>query len=414
MLPILSVTGTKGKTSVVRALDHVLMPTVDYLLRVDTEGAWVNGQHELTHDDSKLIWGLAPANAPGRFITLLAKKAGKRCAVLEANLFCSKACGLGYSTHKVGVFTNVFEDHKGADTTLQTKEDIASAKSFIFSRIGNEGYAVYNADDSLITAQLKRLPSKKLVTKIACSLNEVKTGDINLYVNEAGEIVCNGSKTKYDLGQVADYKMYKPGFEPSAYNVLLVIGALIGYFDDKVPEAVIDSLKAYEPTEESGRLVTFKTEDGRYVIFDFAHEKESLKEITKLAKHLSPKGKIIGVLRLSPTRTDDLVTETAKAIANDFDTFVIYDKIDGKTRLPSDKHNPFRQEKVGYVSKLFADMLKAETKSDVFHIIEEEAALKKAASLARPEDVIIYVQGNNPKISLQLLYKTFNNKLQRI
>lgn len=412
MIPIISVTGTKGKTSTVRALDYVLQSTADNLLRVDTDGAWLNGKQQFTHNDSKEIWGLAPASAPGRFITLLAKKPNA-LAILETSLFCSKACGLGYSNHKVGVFTNVFEDHKGADNSLQTKEDIAVAKSFIFSKISNNGYAVYNADNLLVVSQLNRVPRKKTVTTIACSLTKSKTeADITLSVDKDNNILVD-DLSNMKLGKITDYKMYVSGFSPSAYNILFVIGALIGYFDKSVPSKVITTLKNYQPTEENGRLVTYKTKDKYFIIFDYAHEKQSMIEVAKLAKRISPTGRVIGVLRLSPTRTDDLIKETAHSIVNCYDTFVIYDKIDGKTRKPNKKLNPFKPEVVGKISKIFVDALKNSGAKNVFMEIEENRALKKAASLATTGDVIIYVQGNDSETSLKYLRETFNN-LQRI
>ena len=418
MIPIISTTGTKGKTSVIRAIHAVISADSGTFLRVDTEGAWIDGKLLISHDDSKALWGLAPANSPGRFITLLADKPGNRVAVLENNLFSSKACGLGYSTHSVGVFTNVFEDHMGADSSLQSSEDIAKAKSFIFSRVRDQGYVVFNADDDLVKGQLHQLPQKKTIHTVGCSVaqdGDQIEAEYKLFLDSDSHVILSGPAGKNrGLGSINEFAMYVPGFMPSAHNVLFVIGAVLGHYQGVIDEDVLTRIKQYRPSDVDGRLAIFSTEKGVRIIFDYAHEKQSLKAISELARTYSPNGKVIGVVRLSPTRTDELIVDTAKAIAQDFDTFIVYDKIDGVTRTPDDQLNPFKLEKVGYTAEVFTDALNKAGASKVIKELVEHNAINLAAQLAKPGDTVVYIQGNSAEQSLTLLKKNFGNSVERI
>lgn len=406
-VPIISVTGTKGKTSVLRALSAVLSPYIDHILRVDTEGAWLDGELKLSHTDSKRLWGLAPGNAPGRFITYLAGLKGSAIALLEANVFSSKACGLGYSHHLVGVFTNVYSDHIGADYKLDSEQSIAAAKSFIFSRISKNGYAVYNADDELVLSQVNKISKKKNITKISCSLKGVPSddADIKIYL-ESDNVLIEEPSASYKVGPLDSFAAYVPGFEPSIMNIMLTIGALRGYIGQKLDGKIINSLQAYRPNEEDARLIIFNTPQRVKVILDFAHEEESLKAVAKLARQLSKQGRVIGILRLSPTKDAEAIERVAEKIYGSFDRFIVYDKIDGSHRKPDNSLDPFREEKTGYISKLFADSLN-EKGANVQRIIDEAGAIARARAIAEANDVIVHIYGNDPKYSLGLLRKNF-------
>lgn len=412
---IISVTGTKGKTSIVRALDAVLAPYVQKRLRVDTEGAWLNGRRKFTHQDSKRIWGLAPANAPGRFLSLLASKPQSHAAILETNLFCSGPCGLGYNAHNVGIFSNVYAEHLGSVSRLKNVQDIAKAKSFIFSRIDKNGYAVFNADDTHVVSMLGMIPKRKGIRKIACSVSgPVKKipSEMQLFIEKDEIILLSGTKRR-SLGRLDSYKTFLPGFPPSPINILLILGGLIGYFDGKIKPEAIKRLQSYQPEPDEGRMVVFKARTGTRVVFDFAHESESLLAVAKLARSLSPHGRVIGVLRLSPSKTDGLIKQIAAEIASSYDHFVVYDKVDGTSRRPDESLNPFRQEKVGYVSKLFAEALREIGDRPVERIINEEKALKRAISIAKKDDIIVFILGNDAKNSLEILRRSFNGRLRR-
>ena len=56
-VPIISVTGTKGKTTTVAVIADVLQSLGKNVLKVDTTGHFLNGERRSTLDDSKIPGG---------------------------------------------------------------------------------------------------------------------------------------------------------------------------------------------------------------------------------------------------------------------------------------------------------------------------------------------------------------------
>lgn len=112
------VTGTKGKTSVVSLINHLLGRNYQKLL-VSSEGVFLNSRKIATYQDSLVNFGFSPNVRPGRYVicNLFRKTTSdlndqRKIAILEASLGCAKR-GTGVEDytkdglHDVGVFTNV-------------------------------------------------------------------------------------------------------------------------------------------------------------------------------------------------------------------------------------------------------------------------------------------------------------------
>src|SRR5665811_1639645 len=98
-IPIISVTGTKGKTTTVFVIDDILRKLGYNVVKVDTTGHFVNGKRKSTLDDSKRVWHLVPSVCPGRYLWEFfshPELCEKGVAVLECSLGSSATSGLGY------------------------------------------------------------------------------------------------------------------------------------------------------------------------------------------------------------------------------------------------------------------------------------------------------------------------------
>lgn len=399
--PRISVTGTKGKTTVIRLLEAAYAGIFDDILRVDTSGAYLNGACMVDENESRNKWGLTTTNAPGRFLGLI--KQPSNLSLLECTVY-NAITGLAYKTHDVGIFTNVFEDHIGSTTLLKSKQDIANYKSFIFSHIKDGGMAIYNADDTLVVEQLDKISSDKTNSIGVSLINElpnscvVKNGSLKI-IDDHGKEIFTCSTT--------EFPWLIDDFAPLRYSLGFVVATLYATLDEHDFIKAIDNLRLYKFDENGGRMVVAQIINGPKVILDFAHEKYSLVEVAKLGHHLAGKsGRVIGVLRLAPSRTDELITDTAKHIAEWYDEYVIYDKVDGHYRKPgSVKGVKGKNEAVGKVAELFSSALSTELGSaaSVYKIIREDEAISKAISLSLDSDVIIYIANDDSARSLKFL-----------
>lgn len=416
---IISVTGTKGKTTVVNVLAQILQKLGKNTLQVDTTGCFVNGSRTVTSDESMQVWRLMPTVCPGRFLWEFHANPELQqngVAVLECSIGCSRAPGLGYYMHKVGVFLNVYEDHLGASKRLQNRQDIAEAKSFIFENIKRNGYAVFNAEDSYVCSQLYKISPNFAVQLIPCG-TDFKEFDLETHLKNSGVAITlkgadvvlrslEGDRVLFSLAAIP--WAFKGAFKPSVDNLLHIAGALWGYFDGNLPEGFREAVESVRLDPYGGRLTLLRSKSGTTILADYAHEKVSLREVAKLAHTLIDKdSRVIGVVRLAHDRTDQQLAETGHIIAENYDELVVYDKIDGFWR----KENPIRAltwpQIEGRTSQVLTDAIR-EKNPNVTRIVREDEALEYAAKLAKPNDIVVAIVNDDIERSIAFIREKFD------
>lgn len=410
---IYTVTGTKGKTTVVTVLAKVLreMSQKD-VLHVTTLGHYINGEQKSTLKDSLSTWGLVTSVSPGRYLYECTNFEPGTSAVLEASLGSSSLAGLGYGRHQVGIFLNVFKDHIGNSKRINSQNDILKAKQFIFTRVKKGGWVAYNTDDKRIVSALPIVPS--YVNKISFGLTPKTKESFHVYLK--GDIVTflspAGEQSLLDIKDIS--WTFDGTYKPSVYNLLAVIAGVIAGAAGQVPQKMVEVLKTVKLDEYGGRLTLFKNDNGVHILADYAHEEESLQAIGALARQkVAQGGKVIGIMRLAYDRTDSHIMQTAKAIAGSYDEFIVYDKIDGYHRLPKEvSHNKFAQE-IGKISTVFANALKKYVPKGtaVETILREDLALERAVELAKPGDVVVHIVNDDVRQSVDWIKKSFKAKL---
>lgn len=416
--PIISVTGTKGKSTITYILADVLQRYGQTVLRVDTTGYYVNGTQKGTLESSKRVSRLVPTVCPGRFLTAM-EDVEQFTAVLECSLGCSNPPGLGYRLHDVGIFTNVFEDHLGSTERLKTRADIATAKEFIFTRLHPiEGYAVFNADDKYVCSKLSKVPED--ATLIPCGTTfahfdlaqHLQAGGVAITVDQgAGAVVLRNQQGDTPLIRINDVVWTFEGeFKPSVSNLMFIAGALVAHFKKEVPQKIWKLLSESRLDPAGGRLTLFKAPNGVTILADYAHEKNSLSVLGDLSHGLaSDGGKVIGVVRLAYDRTDELIEDTARTIASHFDEFIVYDKVDGFWRQPKKTLGRFEMV-VGRISKIFATAL-ADQNVPVTRIIREDEAIAYAATKAKAGDVVVIIVNDDIKRTISFIKSSFKATL---
>ena len=133
-VPLVSVTGTNGKTTTVRMIAHMLDRTAGG--RHDqTEGVYLGGH--LVHR--------ADASGPRSAQMVLGDRSSRR-PCWRPRAAGSSGAGLGYDCADVAVVTNVTADHLGS-TTSRRWTTSSTIKSLVAEEIRAGGHVVLNADD---------------------------------------------------------------------------------------------------------------------------------------------------------------------------------------------------------------------------------------------------------------------------
>jgi cyanophycin synthetase len=411
---IISTTGTKGKTTVTRILAFVLHELGEKTLRVDNEGHYINEKQQSTREDSlNLFRGKTPNVCPGRYLITMKNKFPNFTAILEASIGCGGE-GLGYGFHNIGIFTNIFEDHIQKNTYLSTKADLAQEKSFIIKRVENGGSLIFNADDKYVCSQLKKIFIRKNIKLVPVGFafkhfpieRHLKNGGVAITKNENFVIL----KSQSADAPIVDYEKlnwtFKGKHTPSIFNLMLSLGALWAYDKKKFHESAA-ILSKYVPVKQGGRLAVFKNSKGPTIILDYAHEKHSLKELAFLGNKLKTR-KLIGVLRLGKSSSNELISDVSKAVSKSFDHFIIYDKIDGVSvkKYKRERLSDLVRKK-GEISKIFTQNLAHLTKNPVERIVQEEKAIKRASQIAKKGDVVAIIWNTDPQKTASYIKKYF-------
>ena len=421
-VPIISVTGTKGKTTTVAVIDDALRAMGYNTLRVDTKGHFVNGEQRSTLQDSNDVWQLVPTKAPGRYLWEFHNNpelSNDAVAVLECSLGCSRGCGLGYASHDVGIFLNVFEDHLGSADRLKSREDIAYAKKFVFENIQrHDAYAVFNADDELVVRMLNETNfGNKQVSLVPVGLTfseydiapHLEAGGVVVTMDSnRSNVILRSKKEDQILACLDDIPWtFNGAFMPSVWNMMFACAGLYGVLKGNMPDSFRSSMESVRLDRYGGRLTVLKARNGATIIADYAHEKVSLESIGKLARTICDEGKVVAVVRMAHDRTDELLTETGKVIGKSFDTVVVYEKIDGFWRKPVN-HGVIRfPQVVGRTSEKVYQGVRS-VNEDSVRILREDEALQYAASIAAPEDVVVVIVNDDIKRSVEFIQTSFD------
>ncbi len=400
--PLVTITGTKGKTTTVRLLDYVYRNLGFDTLRVDTDGHFVNGKKKSDYFYSRKYWGIVPNNCPGRYLFELANKplksSKKAVCLLEAALGSSSSIGLGYFRHDIGVLTNIYRDHI-TNVRIKNKNDIYKAKSFIFKALAKKGTFIYNSSDEYIVKKISKenITQKKIAVGYHCTnlkkfLNE---GNYFFEINtETKELVFHSKQQTVNLTNLKNIPFTFDGvFEPNLFNVSFVYAILYAEIGEKrffkKIKVITKILQEYTVDQEGGRMV-FVEKDGYKIIVDFAHELESFKQIALLAKNISS-NRVIGVLRIDPSRINKDILNTAKQIGKYYDFIYIYDKVDGEKMKESIGVAEGKKRGIGETAELFAQYLEKFGYQQYKVVVKEDKAFKEAVKNVQDGDVIIYI-----------------------
>ena len=373
-VPIVSVTGTNGKTSTVRLTAHLLRQRGLRAGMTTTEGVYIGD--DLIH--------ASDASGP-RSADMVLGDPAVQAAVLETARGGIVRRGLGYDRADVAVITNISSDHIGTNG-VDTIEDLVSVKSLVAEQLRTGGHLVLNADDRHCVsvgrraAVLDRDPVVRYFTVSAGNpvvADHLRDGGV-AYLLDDGELVEAEGATRCTLASRREVpQCWDGGAGFMVANVLAAVAAAraLGATAQEIGAA----LAAFEPSRDNpGRLDVF-TAGEVPVVLDYAHNPAALAAVGEFVSGRWGRDSV-AVLTLPGDRTDALVAESAHAVARAFDRVVIYEDVDLRGREP------------GQMTKLISSALtevRPEIRCEPAASMEEAVTLGLA--LATPADPVLVV-----------------------
>lgn len=361
--PIVSVTGTNGKTTTARILAYTLQLSGKSVGLTSTSGTFINGKCLCRGDHS----------GPRSARTLLANKEID-CAVLETARGGILREGLGYDLADVGVVTNIAEDHLGMDGT-DTLEDLAFVKSLVTEAVKKNGHAVLNADDAMTPFLLERTKANVVLFSKTGRFAPPFCAGKNLRVfARDGWIKIAEEEKQIDLLPISQIPITGAGkIECNIENALAAAAALYAL---RIPAAVItEGLKTFRDNE--GRF-RFYSVGAFCVMLDYGHNLPGYRQVIAACKNFAFK-RLVGVIGMPGDREDEAIRSVGRLCAASFDRIYIKEDSDKRGRNPLEVANLF----YGAISGTGYG-------AERVRMIENEAeALQAAVSAAQAGDLIV-------------------------
>ncbi len=328
-IPVVAVTGTNGKTTTVRMIGHILRQAGLRTGMATTDGVYLAG---------RMIYQ-ADASGP-RSAEMVLDDPAVEAAVLETARG-GILRGLGYEQADVAVITNITADHLGADG-IDDLDELIDVKALVAEEIRDGGTVVLNADD-LAVAALAGRPAVARRSPVIRYFSLDPGNPVVLEHRAAGGISCelrDGQLVEVDggteqvLAPVAELPGAFGGLAPHvAANALAAVAACraLGVSAKDIRRA----LATFTPAEANPGRGNLYRVAGTPVIVDYGHNVAAIEATGAMISNVWG-GQPAAAVTLPGDRRDDLVIETASAIAAWFGRVVIYEDEDKRGRRPGE------------------------------------------------------------------------------
>lgn len=367
-IPVISVTGTNGKTTTTRLIGHVLKIMGLTTGITSTDGIYINDECIHKGDDS----GFNSAK------TLLLNR-DVEAVVLETARGGLVRKGLAYDLADVAVITNITNDHIGTDG-IESMEDLMFIKSLVGEEVKENGYTVINADDKYSKRILDRINVEKIYFSKSQDNELIKenisNGKIAVFIEDNNICVINNHR-KYSIIPIDELPIsYNGILTYNIENAMAACAALVGLNIDYC--MISKGFSSFMPCENNeGRFNIFDYY-GRKIILDYGHNIEGYKSVLSCTNKLKNKNRLIGVVGVPGDRQDNVIKEIGEICCEYLDEIIIKEDKDRRGRA------------VGEVPQLLKiSMMKNGNKKDIKVYLDEVDALEYAIKISKKDDIII-------------------------
>ncbi|HYE16340.1 MAG TPA: cyanophycin synthetase [Pyrinomonadaceae bacterium] len=372
-VPLFSVTGTNGKTTVTRMIAHVLSASGLRVGMTTTDGIWIGGRRVAEGDTT----------GPQSARTVLSDPTVD-AAVLETARGGITRRGLGYDWSDVAVMTNIQPDHFGQDG-IETLEDLVFVKSLVAERVREGGTLVLNADDEHL-ARLMELPRVRRVEKrvVYFSTREshvavrrhLDAGGAAFFVRDGWVVEAAGRDERRRLLEVAAVPATLGGAaEFQVANVLACVAACRAH--GVAPSVIAAALATFDSAANPGRTNLFRLPAGGYVMLDYGHNPEAFAAVCRTAARWHGR-RVTGIVGVPGDRSDALIEEAGRAAARGFNRIVVKEDEDTRGR------------RRGEVASLLCRAVAAEAPGLECRVcLDEPEALRGELRRLGPDDVVV-------------------------
>jgi len=384
-VPVALVTGSNGKTTVVRMLAAILEQTGRTVGMTSTDGVSVGGATLAEGDYS------GPSGA-----RLLLRRPEVEAAVLETARGGLLRRGLSVDRATVAVVTNVAEDHLG-EFGVQDLAGLADVKLLVARAVQPGGAVVLNAADSLLVERAAAAtvpvvwfsldPAHPVVSR------HLDAGG-RAAVCEDGLLVLAEGRTRHPVVRVDDVPAALNG--AARHNVANALAALAAAAVMGVPAEQIERALSRFGRTAGDNLGRANLVDlgGVRLLIDYAHNPHGMAALAQMFAALPAKRRLV-LIGQAGDRSDDAIRELARAaLATRPDRVVL-----------KEMERYLRGRRPGEVPEIMADELSRQglPAAAVSRPGTEVAAVRDALAWARDGDLLLLTVHQDRPLVLALI-----------
>jgi cyanophycin synthetase len=403
-IPIVSVTGTNGKTTTVRMIAHILKLMGRRVGMTSTDGIVIDGRLMKRGDMS------GPRSAQ-----MVLQNPTVDTAVFEVARGGILREGLGYDRNDVAVVTNVTGDHLGLGG-IDTLGQLANVKGVLVEAVPRSGTAVLNADDPLVYRMGRHCAGRVVLFSMAKQKGELGYDRVDGHTSRGNAAFCVEDTPQGELMVLK----HGPRKMPVLYTHLMP-----GTFGGRARMNVANSLAAAAAAWAAGAhihdirqgLRTFTTSffqapgrlnlvevAGTRVVIDYCHNVDGMRQLADFVNRMMVEpqtkagllgagagaagrqartGRAIGVIGIPGDRRDEDQVEYGALAATAFDEILIREDRNLRGRTPGESASNVASG----AKAARADGRGRATKIE--KLLDEPAAVKAALRRAAPGDLVV-------------------------
>jgi len=302
-IPIVLVTGSNGKTTVVRLLAGMVEAAGQSAGLTSTDRVEVGGTTLGTGDYS------GPGGA-----RMLLRHPRVETAILETARGGLLRRGLEIERADAAVVTNIADDHLG-EFGIQTLEALAEAKLLVARAVKPEGAVVLNADDPILARAASTVRSPVIWFSLDAEnprvAEHLRAGGRAAVADEDCLVLAEGSRRTV-VARLGDVPMTLGGAaRHNVANALAAIGAASALGVE--PAAMGAALRRFAtgPADNPGRANVYRI-GGVVVVLDYAHNPHGMAAMASMCRAMPAQRRLV-LLGQAGDRTDESVRELARA-----------------------------------------------------------------------------------------------------
>jgi UDP-N-acetylmuramoyl-L-alanyl-D-glutamate--2,6-diaminopimelate ligase len=349
-MKVVGVTGTNGKTSIATLLYQMFLKLGYNVGLLSTISYRINEKEETaSHTTPNAL----------RIQQLLSEMADSGCeyCFMEVSSHAVHQQRISGITFSGGVFTNITHDH--LDYHKSFAEYIKAKKGF-FDVLPSGAFAITNIDDKNGLVMLQNTKAQK----VTYSMRSMADYRCKVLENHFDGMLLNLDEQEIWTRFVGNF---------NAANLLAVYSTAIQLMQEK--DEVLTIISNLEPVQ--GRFETIQSADGKYAIVDYAHTPDALKNVlTAISEIRTRNEQVITLVGAGGDRDKTKRPEMAK------------EAIIGSDKVILTSDNPRTEDPAEIIKDMEAGV-GAQHKNKVISIESRREAIKTAALLAQPGDIIL-------------------------